>query len=132
MLRFLGIVVLVIIALILAFFITRFVLIFKYGWPAKIPFYIVEFVTVNKNSNYFAIAYCIDGDYYRLKLREFKTFEDAQAHVDSIVDAVNRYSTKKKLIRASHHITDERLLSITDLELVPKWVTKFMNFNINL
>lgn len=131
MLKVLGIIALVAIILIIAFFITKAVLWVKYGWPSKIPFYIIEFVTVDGKSNYFAVAYIIDGEYYRLKLRQFATYELAKKHVQSIVNTVNRYNKKKKLINVSHKVDSERLLSIYDIDVVPNWVIKFMNFSIS-
>lgn len=128
MLKTLGIVVLVIAILLAAIIITRIVLFIKYGWPAKLPFYIVEFVTADKKSNYFTIAYSINNEVYRLKLRQFPTYDEAKSNVESIVATTNRYTTKKKLIVASHTIPTERLLFIEDLKLIPTWVIKFMNF----
>ena len=132
MLKFLGIVVIIVAALLIAFFITKINIFTKYGWPSKIPFYIVEFVTVDGKSNYFTVAYLIDGEYYRLKLRQFPTFEVAKANVDSIVNTVNRYTKKKNLIEASLHITEERLISVTDIKIVPNWVVKLMNFRLSI
>lgn len=131
MLKALGIIALVVIVLIIAFFITKVVLWVKYGWPSKIPFYIIEFVTVDKKSNYFAVAYIIDGEYYRLKLRQFATYELAKENVQSIVNTINRYNKKKKLINVSHRVDSERLLSVYDIDIVPNWVVKFMNFSIS-
>lgn len=128
MLKTLGIVVLVIAILLAAIVITRIVLFIKYGWPAKLPFYIVEFVTADKKSNYFTIAYSINNEVYRLKLRQFPTYDEAKSNVESIIAATNRYTTKKKLIAASNSIPAERLLFIEDLKLIPTWVIKFMNF----
>lgn len=127
MLKVLGIIALVAIILVIAFFITKFVLWIKYGWACKLPFYIVEFVTVDGKSNYFAVAYVIDGEYYRLKLRTFETYELAEKNVDSIVNTVNRYNKKKKLITASNIIKGENLLCVYSIEVAPNWVIKFMN-----
>lgn len=132
MLKFLGICVIILAVLILAFFITKIVLFTKYGWPSKIPFFIVEFVTTKGNSNYFAVAYLIDGEYYRLKLRQFATYDAANASVNSIVDTMNRYTKKKKLIEASFRITEERLVGITDIKIIPNWVVKLMSFRLPL
>lgn len=131
MLHFLGVLVIIIVALILALAVTKIVLFVKYGWPAKIPFYIIEFLNAEKNSNWFAIGYLINGECYRLKLRQFKTYEAAAKSVDSIVTATNNYNTKKKLISASHCVTEDKLINITDLSLVPSWVSKVMNFSIS-
>lgn len=130
MLHFLGIVALIAIILIVAFFITKAVLSVKYGWPAKIPFYVVEFLTAEKKSNYFTIGYLINGECYRLKLRQFKTYEIAKENIPLIVNAANRYNTKKKLIAASHCIPEDRLISISDTDIVPNWVIKIMTFSI--
>lgn len=131
MLKFLGICVIVLAVLILAFFITKIVLFTKYGWPAKIPFFIVEFITAKGTSNYFTVAYLIDGEYYRLKHRQFPTYDIAKASIDPIVDTMNRYTKKKKLIEASFRITEERLVGITDIKIIPTWVVKFMNFRLS-
>lgn len=127
MLKVLGIIALVAIILVIAFFITKFILWIKYGWACKLPFFIVEFVTVDGKSNYFAVAYVIDGEYYRLKLRTFESYELAEKNVDSIVNTVNRYNKKKKLIAASNIIKGENLLGVDFIEVAPNWVVKFMN-----
>ena len=131
MLHFLGVLALIAVILVVAFAITKTVLWIMYGWPARIPFYIIEFLTADGKSNYFAVAYLINGECYRLKLRQFKTFEIAKQNIILIVDAANNYNTKKKLIAASHQIPENRLLNITDLHLVPTWVSKIINFSFS-
>lgn len=130
MLHFLGVLVVILVVLIVALAVAKIVLSIKYGWPAKIPFYIVEFLNADKNSNWFAVGYLINGECYRLKLRQFKTYEAAAQSVNSIVNATSIYNTKKKLIAASHCIPEDRMIGLTDLVLVPSWVSKIMNFSI--
>lgn len=130
MLHFLGVLVVILVVLIVALAIAKIVLSIKYGWPAKIPFYIVEFLNADKNSNWFTVGYLINGECYRLKLRQFKTYEAAAQSANSIVNATSIYNTKKKLIAVSHCIPEDRMIGLTDLVLVPSWVSKIMNFSI--
>lgn len=132
MLKFLGVIALIAVVLVIAFVVAKIVVSVKYGWPSKIPFYIIEFLNVDKNSNWFSIGYLINGECYRLKLRQFKTYELAKQSIDSMVNAINSYSTKKKLISASYCVPEDRIINVTDLSLVPTWAFKLMNFSISL
>lgn len=134
MLRTLG-TILVIIAivafvLLIALFIFKIVVRTKYGWPSQFYFYIIKLVTRDSKQVHYAVAYRIDGEYYRLRFHDYETAEDANKNVETIVTILNGYNTKKQIILASHHTDSERIIEITQLNLVPSWILKITNFAI--
>ena len=124
-----GVIVLIAVILVAAFYITRTVLFIKYGWASKFTFMLIKFETADKKEKY-AIAYTIGEECYRPRFHDFATEEDAKKNADSIVDFVNKYNTEKEIIKASHRTDLDRIIEITMLKFVPNWVLKIMNFHI--
>lgn len=127
-----GVVLLIVVVLIAAFYITKTILFIRYGWPSKFSFSTIKFVTIDKKEERYAVAYVINKEYYRAKLHDVSTMEQAKQQVPSIVDLINKYNDEKEILAASHKTSADRILEVNDVKLVPTWVFKIMNFNIRI
>lgn len=126
LINLIWIIVLVCVILFICFISLKIFAHIKYKWRAELPFYIIGFTTRAKPNGIYTVGFKFNDNYYRLKKYAY-TKQDIDNDTSNIIKNIlidsNNYNTIEDLIKASYHISNDRVYDTKRIKTAPEWAT---------